>query len=298
MTKTPAETLTAFGGLHFEAYFKWNGHTVGIAKVGPALAEQLLATYKVNYRKHFDKHSEVLAGDMMDQSWIFAGDPIKLGTDQDIMDGQHRLKAVIKSGEPQYFLFVCDLSHQVYDVTDTGKGRTYADLLRQREYINTANVAALLKMIYTWNAGLSLDTTGKISNHKMDKLFHYGDESEEGKRKQDTILRSVQLSAGHRMLCPPTVLAFCWWLFLQIDVEGAHQFLGALMSGENHHKGMPSYTLRERLLEDREIYYSRNQYLYMIFQAWNSFRDNKPLARVTLTRHDVSRTHLNSRLPH
>ena len=283
----------------FEQSFEWHGLTVGIAKVGPELAKRLLETYESGYRKYIENHGNLLANDMQALAWVFAADPVKLGTNHNLIDGQHRLNAVILSGEAQDFLIVVGLGEEVYNVTDTGKGRRYSDLLRQRGYTNVDQTTALIKLVDKWNRGMSMDNTGKLSNYSLDKIFNYEDETKEGKKAQEYILRAVQLTvgAGRRLPITPSVLAFCWWLFLQIDVEAAHEFLGRLISGENLQSGMPVYALRSRLYDDRDIYYSRNQYLYMVFQAWNIFREGKSLSRVTLSRHEITRAHLNSRMP-
>ena len=59
---------------------------------------------------------------------------------------------------------------------------------------------------------------------------------------------------------------------MQIDEEKAFTFMTQAIEGEMIKKGMPSFTLRDRLLREWEggVLLNRNQYFRMACDAWNA----------------------------
>ena len=64
--------------------------------------------------------------------WELNGETIKFDTSGTLLDGQHRLSAVILAGMPIKSYVIRDLPRKVFDTLDTGKGRTGADVLSLR----------------------------------------------------------------------------------------------------------------------------------------------------------------------
>jgi hypothetical protein len=263
--------------------------------VGPARAEQLLKTYKVDYRKYRETYAEGLGRDMISGHWNFDGSPIRIDEEGNLFDGQHRLNAVIMSGTTQEFLIVTGLPVSAYDTTDTGLARTYGDTLRRRGYTNVSLRAALVKLISRWETGYSLDSTKRLTNSELDAIHD---------KYVDQISRAAGMagSVAKKVFVPNAVLALIWWKLRQVAEESggnaaeADEFMIAVTEGENLSRGMPEYALRNRLINDAEIDHSRMEYAHMFFYAWNSRREGQELHRITLPRGVTTRE--NMAVPH
>lgn len=238
-------------------------------EIGPARAAELLQTYKVDYRKYRPTYGDSLARDMTSGHWNFDGSPIRIDEDDNLFDGQHRLNAVVISKTVQRFLIVAGLPKKAYDTTDTGLARNYGDTLRRRGYQNVGTRTALMKLISRHEKGVSYDDTKRLTNAEMDEIHD---------RCADSINRAVELTMGTAKKIPmyQAVVAFSWWLLSEIDKNDAYTFMVSLAEGENLRHGQPVYELRERLRRDAETKYSRNEYLHLVFAAWNAFRDKNP----------------------
>jgi hypothetical protein len=100
--------------------------------IGPARAEELLKTYKVDYRKYRASYADGLARDMRvdpetgKSHWNFDGSPVRIDVENNLFDGQHRLNAIKLSDTTHRFLMVSGLPVEAYHTTDTGLARTYA----------------------------------------------------------------------------------------------------------------------------------------------------------------------------
>lgn len=76
--------------------------------------------------------------------WMVVPDCIAFNIDGFMMNGQHRLHAIIKSGIPQMICVMRGLHPDAMIVTDTGKARTYKDAFELMEIPNPGECAAII----------------------------------------------------------------------------------------------------------------------------------------------------------
>jgi hypothetical protein len=136
--------------------------------VTPALAKHWLETRNrkignlVN-RKRVPQRVDRYARLMTDREWFGpTGEPIIFDCDGNLVEAQHRLEAIMKSGVTDVFLIVEGVSKVAFKVIGTGMPhRTQDDLLNIHGYDFGLGSAAILKMAYT---GLGLRRYGKRWN--------------------------------------------------------------------------------------------------------------------------------------
>lgn len=100
---------------------------VTTALVTPAMAETFLANQAPQRRLDMNR-VKVNAGVMGRHEWLITNQGLAFDFAGRLIDGQHRLHAVIKSGVAVPFLVVF-MDHETMRVIDAGKKRTTADLL-------------------------------------------------------------------------------------------------------------------------------------------------------------------------
>ena len=86
-----------------------------IETIGPAYAEILLKRNTQN-RPMQPHHVTYLVREMESARWMENGEPIIIGEDGLIKDGQHRLQAIIRSGKSYKFVIVRDVASNVQEV--------------------------------------------------------------------------------------------------------------------------------------------------------------------------------------
>lgn len=111
--------------------------------ITPERAKAILANNKSN-RPLSDKAVRDIANRMQAGTWIETHQGIGIDANGDVVDGQHRLSAIVKSGIAHRYLVTIGLSPEVFDHVDLGgKGiRTAADLLSRRVPGLSSNVLA------------------------------------------------------------------------------------------------------------------------------------------------------------
>lgn len=105
---------------------------------------------------------------MNDNNWLFDGQPIRFSEDGRLLDGQHRLSAVIKSNSTQQFLIIKGIKSNSFKVMDTGRNRGGADVFHINGYQYSTALASVAKFILNFKSGkVSGDGAGKVSNTDM-----------------------------------------------------------------------------------------------------------------------------------
>ena len=120
----------------------------GIELITPALAEFYLG-FNTKNRKLREARSRDHAREMLAGGWIAENpDPIMFGLDGTLVNGQHRLRAIVIAGQPQQMLVLRGVADQVLDSLDTGRARTFKDTLRIEGYSHYQELASILKRVW------------------------------------------------------------------------------------------------------------------------------------------------------
>lgn len=137
------------------------GVTHEIQVVTPELAKQYLALNTEN-RPLRAPYAMSLAKAMTDGDWTFTPDPICFrANDGVLMNGQHRLHAIVSSERPQAMLVLWGLSEEAWARMDRGAKRTSGDEFARRGFLNGNHTAAATRLLWRykneeWGKDLSL----------------------------------------------------------------------------------------------------------------------------------------------
>ena len=109
------------------------GGKVWIVKdLTPAIASEMLKHQHPGQRNLKEQHMEAIARSMLSDTYVWTGDPIRFDSDNRLIDGQHRLSAIVKSGVTLHdVLCVQVVDEEVHKYIDTAiKTRSSTDLRR------------------------------------------------------------------------------------------------------------------------------------------------------------------------
>lgn len=152
-----------------------------LVEVTPSVATAWLDQNTHN-RKVRIAHVDRLARDMAAGRYIYTGDPVRFDKHGVLLDGQHRLMAIEKSGVPQTMLVMYGLSPEAQKYIDGGRKRSAADALALLGYSNTHIIALVARAMYAEGNGTvpfgghAEATTAEICNiveNVHPQLSHY-----------------------------------------------------------------------------------------------------------------------------
>src|SRR5210317_1084195 len=96
--------------------------------IDPSDAKSLLEK-NTNNRKLRETVVDYYANEMINGNWIDNGDPIRIARSGRLLNGQHRLSALVKAGVTLPFHFLSNLSEESFEQMDNGAKRTLNDNL-------------------------------------------------------------------------------------------------------------------------------------------------------------------------
>lgn len=246
-----------------------------VREVSPELAKEML---KKNYnnRKLTTSNVNFLSRQMEGGKWLFDGQPIRFDTFGRLLDGQHRLNAVIKSNTTQQFLIVSGLDDNTFQVMDTGKNRSSSDALSVIGVSYSSSVSACARLVIKHNQGSHSKVGGeaRITNAEVVDWFNCN------KSIEDKAPVCRLLSKDFMSVLPSSYLMYLSFVFDERSVTDSEKFLSQVCYGTNTNIKSPANVLRRSLISDKlsKTSISPANKKALIFKAWNAFRLNKDIS--------------------
>ncbi len=164
-----------------------NNVMVGWEWITPEEAEQMLAKNWPSNRKMSQAVIDGYVNDMENGNWCwYVGNTIVVSEDGYLLDGQHRLAAIVKSGIPTMMLVVRNVPDEAFDFIDGGKKRLASDFI---DCPQASFVTALAKAVCLANEGMTLHAclTSRSTITRFDVV-------EYARNNQDELLGYVNLA--------------------------------------------------------------------------------------------------------
>ncbi|MGW1275533.1 hypothetical protein ACWD4V_01060 [Streptomyces tsukubensis] len=277
MLKTPGydepKTLAALEDLFGTSA----GPSAHIISLHPRLASRLLRRNTANRNLRPTTVADYVR-DIQADTWPINGEAIKLDRNGNVLDGQHRLHAIVKADRAVTTFIIGGLPSEAQSTMDSGMRRTTADALTLSHESNATTVAAVLRRVWCWEQGDRKFTRriGPTTTESRALL----NEHPEIRRAAEIALRT-RAAFPH---IPPSALGTAYYLFNAIDPAQAAWFFQRVGDGAELPTGHPILALRSRVTSDRakegRIDWSRH--LSYLVIAWNATRGHRNLARLVL----------------
>jgi hypothetical protein len=238
--------------------------------ITPDLAMSWLERNKKNRNLKNRKVLE-LVSTIEDDHWRLNGESICFSYDGLLLDGQHRLHAIVKSDIPAAAVTVFGVNDEVMRTYDQGVKRTNADHYNIQGEKNYTKLGATLQLLYMWKTR-QFHRPGPQFNPDQGTLDKLLDQYPE-------IRNSVQKTSRTRRFMSTANAAVLHHLFSQTKITmvsteqlAADFFFERLVSGENLTRQDAIYRLREALIENRtNKKLSTVQIRAMTIKTWNVF---------------------------
>lgn len=124
-----------------------------IKKITPEMALAILNKNK-NNRKLSQKTVAFYVDQMKRGEWKITGQGISIDINGDLLDGQHRLNAIVESGVTIEMLIITDVSPDAFKVYDTGKNRSASDILSINGIKYHSVIASSIRSFYRLKKGV------------------------------------------------------------------------------------------------------------------------------------------------
>lgn len=241
-----------------------------IKTITPQMAASMLELNTKNRPLNVN-HINDLADLMRRGKWETNGETIKLNGNR-VLDGQHRLWAIVESGSTITTCLATEVPEEVYDTIDTGRRRSGGDTLAVVGEKNCNALASALTILSQYLAG-AMTRKFRVPNLELRRILR----NHPGMRE---IVNMKALVKGG--FINPSVLFACYYLFRKSDELMADKFIGYLVSGIDLEAGNPALILRERLIKNQmsQAKFSREYAMAITIKAWNAFIEGRRISHL------------------
>lgn len=252
-----------------------------IEVVTPEKAADYL-TKNTSNRPLSNRHVQKLSTAMANGEWVLNGESVKFNGDGSLIDGQHRLAAIVRANKSIRTYVVRGLDSGTYDTIDQGRARSLADVLARCGEKHYTGLASGLRWYLAFRDHVMV---GAIS---MMSVAAQHQELEKVPELRDSV-EKIWEWVGTGSFARGLLIGFHCYA-RSVNEKLADDFMKAVCTGENLTRAMPEYKLRQVMLDDvravRRMHV--NQMANLIVKAWNARRSGKEL-KILKTTVDESR---------
>ena len=268
---TLAQSSQSLNGVLMNASMD-EGIRVELMTIPPDLAAKWLKRNHINrplQRRHVVHYvNAIKAGEWDDAN----GETIIFSDEHDLMDGQHRLTAVVEAKRTIVSLVVFGVSTKKRGSIDTGAKRQLGDYLGMHSMKNARQLASILATLHAYE-------TGELLSRQRGKSFTSYGEADIFCQAHPGIHEACTAAHAVKNILRPSYAGMLYYLFRQKDAALADIWLGTLHDGHLRPGYEVFLVLRERLLRKkmlREKLHDLEVVAYCI-KAWRAAREGKTI---------------------
>ncbi|MGH8220331.1 MAG: hypothetical protein ACREUT_17480 [Steroidobacteraceae bacterium] len=267
--------------------------SVSVELITPQLAHELLeASQSLRNREIKGDHVHALAAAMRESRFHTNGESIVIDEEGRVLDGQHRLLAIIEAQVTVELIVVRGVPPSVIDSIDTGRGRSAADVIHMAGFRRAPRLASAARDLYFFLRGTF---TGGPSGSRSDGTRDVSPSNEQIheliQRTPDLVSAVDQASDAYPNVCKWVEggrTAFWFFALSNISRDNAAEFFGSLESGANLPESHPVLLLRQALIENASSRRKRPKSDLAAFtiKAWNAFHSGATFKMLKHSRRD------------
>ncbi len=253
------------------------GPTAQVVTLTSGLAEQLI-TRHVSNRDIRPGRVTKYRTDMLAGHWTLNGQAIIIDKNGALIDGRHRLTAIIGTDAAIQTLLVVGVEPDAMTTIDQALPRTAGDYLGIKGEANprTAASIARLRLAYENNEREALKDTARPTNAEVLGYFE---------EHHDDIATSARLAAElqehSKSLVAPAALGFVHNVLAEIDATEAEKYIRQVAKGEELHEGDPAFSVRTRLLNMGRTGAAKKA--SVIMTGWNAYRTHRTVKNIRVS---------------
>ena len=258
--------------------------------ITPDMAKKILAHRNKNNRPIRYTHLEKLSEAIEKGEWKVTNQGIAFDADGNLIDGQHRLAAILQTRQTVKMMVATNMDAGIFDVVDTGSKRSTGDALDILGSEHGRTVSAALKIYICYQKFPEKAWSGAAIQQPSttDVIAIYKDRQDEIEallsviKKKHKNFKCFSQSLG---LCLSLLLLDAGWSDVQI-----WEFWDCVTLGANLSSDSVVLSFRNQLSDPffRKRHYGTQRYMLNAFiKCFNSYITNESINKFVAPRHDT-----------
>ena len=244
---------------------------VELCTITPEMSAIFLSN-NTNNRKVTERNVTAIARALSNNEWALNGETIKFDVDGNVIDGQHRLLACVRTGIPFESYIIKNLPSESFTTIDIGSKRTASDILSIHEAPNATNLAAIIKCYVEARYNKSY-SPGSIYATNEQILNEYKTNPELYQR----------LAVAYQVIGKFVTSPFMAICKSAIEAYGDHWFdecMAKIKTGQNLEYGDPCLALREWSINSKANHDTRSHIRAIYVKAVKAIATNSKIKKL------------------
>ena len=280
---TKEEITAAMKKLRFEA--KW---------VTPEEAKAWLDGPHIQNRSQKKHNIDLWSHEIKAGYWMLTGDTIRFADTGELIDGQNRLKSIIKANEAAPLCILRGIPYEAYKSMDQGTRRTAFDVLTMSGFKNSHALSSVLRAIILYQKGVYRRDENPGKHFRSFELTPKGitEYAEKNPETVELIIEGLhhlyaRTVRRKQLWVRPVTLLLAYYLFYKKSKTLCEKFFEEYAYGGNDLPNThPIIVLKQKLMRERTMrhaFMSRREELILFIYAWNAVRQDKKLTTLTIS---------------
>lgn len=203
---------------------------------------------------------------MSQGAWQCNGEAIKIAKSGRLLDGQHRLTAIVRSGVTVTIAVARNVDESAFKTIDTGMRRSVAQIISMAGVSNASTIASACRWIafYERKSGI---TAGQVSSQEVLSVID----------RHPLIHHFASMHKHSRNLLPSAAVAVFTLAAEKYGQNRIDIFVSDVSSGVGLSRKMPAYELRERMIKSSNKTSKLSQIVIFVFtlKAVKAYCENR-----------------------
>lgn len=264
----------------------------GFVLITAAIAAEVLEKANPNNRPISKANVQKLIEAIKENKWHQGLTKLVFSKSDRLMDGQHRLTAIVQTDSSLVFDVTFNMSEDAFGYLDTNKKRSASDTLAVYGCKNVATLSSIARKVnhYMKAKGMMWNINTPCNNELAKEIVF-------AEAKMQSVAAMMDAKKDFLLYGNKSDLGTCYTLFSRIDNTKADEFMQILISNGSEYNGKDYKdlfgSLRKELTRNRntahkihagkkiDAHESESRTYWYMFDAWNAFRaeENREIAK-------------------
>jgi len=246
--------------------------------ITPIIAKEILENNTIN-RNIIKANLHFLENELREGRFVYNGESIIISKDNKLMDGQHRLLAIINTSISAYVNLVTDIEENTMSTINTGSSRNAASVFSMHNVVSSTSIASSTKRILE-----KVETerqTNKNGNIKLSNQTIY-----EFYEKRSELLDAMHRFALNlyqsnvKFITPSSTTSFLY--LFSIEDRRAKAYIRELYTGVQEGASDAAIKIRDRLINNKIslVKFSKVRERDILVYGWRKYINNKNIAAI------------------
>lgn len=238
-----------------------------------------------NVRGHSQNRSATYAQDMKEHDWRVTGDTIRFDTEGRLIDGAHRLHAVVTAGVSVEMSVATNVPDDAFHGIDVGSSKTAGQIVGYQGTADADQVCAVIRWVIWYNRSM------KNKGAMIKGLATTVAQVEHGLRSHPNIPQSVRATSMFRGLKPALIpwstAGFVHYMGSRTSPEAADDFIDQLVNQGETKRFAPTRVLRDWIIQHRILnnnHLNRWAACWMTVMTWLCFEEGSSGQGITFSK--------------